>query len=527
VVEPRLSRQWFLKMAPLAEPAIRAVEDGRIAFVPETWSKTYFEWMRNIRDWCVSRQLWWGHRIPAWTCTACQELTVAREAPGACPRCGGGELAQEVDVLDTWFSSGLFPFATLGWPEKTRDLARYYPNDVMMTGFDIIFFWVARMIVFGLRFGGDVPFHTVFINGLVRDEKGQKMSKTRGNDVDPLDLVSRHGADALRFTLAALAAPGVDPSLSLKRLEGYQAFVNKLWNASRFLLMNLDGDRAAPGSFAVADLPLPSRWILGRLDHTARVVDAALAEFRFDQAANELYHFVWNDFCDWYLEISKTFLADPGEAPRAKAVLLEVLETSLRLLHPFIPFVTEEIWQKLPHEGASIMVAPYPAGGRRADPSDEAAMSGLQALVTGIRTVRATYEVDPRRRIGVTIGTADAELLRGESAWIRGLARLESLEVVQGLPADQPHTIKQPVGAFDLRIPMAGLFDVAAERLRLGKEKGKIEAELASLRRKLDNPQFVARANPEVVAESRARVQELDGRLAKVEQTLGELGTLG
>jgi valyl-tRNA synthetase len=529
VVEPRLSRQWFLKMTHLAEPAIRVVEDGRIQFVPETWSKTYFEWMRNIRDWCVSRQLWWGHRIPAWTCGSCQQLVVAREEPKTCPRCGGLSLAQETDVLDTWFSSGLFPFATLGWPEKTPELARYYPNDVMMTGFDIIFFWVARMIAFGLRFGGDVPFRTVFINGLVRDENGQKMSKTRGNDVDPLDLVAKHGTDALRFTLGALAAPGVDPSLSLKRLEGYQAFVNKLWNASRFLLMNLEGERAEPGSFAAADLPLPSRWILARLDATAAEVNQALEGFRFDQAANGLYHFVWDEFCDWYVEIAKAYLADPGEAPRARAVLLEVLETSLRLLHPFIPFVTEEIWQRLPHDGPSIMVAAYPTGAARkgTSPADQAVMEEIQSLVTGIRTIRATYEVDPKRRIDVTVVAGpEAARLRAEAAWLRGLARLERLDIVGEPPAEEPHTIKQPVGPFEVRIPMAGLFDVAAEKARLAKEKGKIEAELQGLGKKLENPQFVARANPEVVAQSRERVQELEARLAKVAGTLGDLGSL-
>jgi valyl-tRNA synthetase len=524
-VEPRLSLQWFLKMAPLAGPAIRAVEEGHITFVPESWSKTYFEWMRNIRDWCVSRQLWWGHRIPAWTCSACGELVVAREAPASCPKCGGASLVQEDDVLDTWFSSGLFPFATLGWPEKTADLQRYYPNHVMMTGFDIIFFWVARMVVFGLRFGGDVPFRTVFINGLVRDEKGQKMSKTRGNVADPLGLVAEHGADALRFTLSALAAPGVDPSLSLKRLEGYQAFVNKLWNASRFLLMNLEGERAAPGSFVVAGLPLPmpSRWILARLDAVAGQVNAALEAFRFDQAANAIYHFVWDEFCDWYVEIAKVYLADPAEAPRARAVLLEVLESSLRLLHPFIPFVTEEIWQRLPHDGPSIMVARYPEGEARGSLEDEMAMAEMKALVTGIRTSRTLREVDPRRRINIVVaGDNFTDKLRMEQDWVRALARLDRMDIVRHLPADTGDGITEHIEGWDFVVEQDKP-DVAAQTSRLTKTKGKLEAELEGLQKKLENTQFVARANPDVVTQARTRVAELENILAKLKLELQAL----
>ena len=527
VVEPRLSRQWFVRTSPLAEPAIAAVEDGRIRFVPESWSKTYFEWMRNIRDWCISRQLWWGHRIPAWTCGSCGEMTVARQAPPACPRCGGGELSQDADVLDTWFSSGLFPFSTLGWPERTQDLARYYPNTAMMTGFDIIFFWVARMVMLGMRFAGDVPFRTVFINGLVRDEMGEKMSKSRGNDVDPLDLVEKHGTDSLRFTLTALAAPGTDPSLSLTRLVGYRAFVNKLWNASRFVLMNLEGERAASYDFAA--LPLASRWILSRLQETAARVQAALGEFRFDQAANELYHFVWDELCDWYIEVSKAYLARPDEAPMARAVLLEALEGTLRLLHPIVPYVTEEIWQRLPLQdaGPSIMVAPFPAPDPgRIDPEAVAEMDRLRALVTAVRTMRSTYEVVPRRRIDATVVAAapeDRAFVSRHADLIRFLARLERLDVVPDAP-EGPRTIRQPVGGLELRIPLAGLFDVAAETVRLQRERGKVEAELAGLRRRLDNPQFVERAKPALVAETRARLPELEARLQKIEQTLLELG---
>jgi valyl-tRNA synthetase len=528
IVEPRLSRQWFVRIQPLAEPAIAAVEDGRIVFVPESWSKTYFEWMRNIRDWVISRQLWWGHRIPAWTCKACSELVVARETPKRCPKCGGGDLVQEEDVLDTWFSSGLFPFSTLGWPEQTADLKRYYPNDTMMTGFDIIFFWVARMIMLGLRFAGDVPFKTVFINGLVRDEKGEKMSKTRGNDVDPLEVIEKHGTDALRFTLAALAAPGTDPSLGEARLLGYKAFVNKLWNASRFVLMNLEGPRAE--SYDIKALPLTSRWILSRAQDVAGRVDAALREFRFDRAAHELYHFVWDELCDWYIEMAKPALADAEQAKVTRAVLVEALETALRLLHPIMPFVTEEIWQRLPAaaraKGPSIMVAPFPRPDpAKADPAAEEAMQPLMRLVTGIRTIRATYEVAPRRRIDVTVVAPSAQeraFLESHAALIRSLAALERLEVVADAP-ERPQTIRHAMDTLELRIPMAGLFDIAAEMTRLSKERLKIEAELEGLRGKLDNPQFVARAKPEVVAQNRGRVAELEARRLKVEGTLADL----
>jgi valyl-tRNA synthetase len=525
IVEPRLSLQWYMRMAPLAEPAIRGVEDGRTVFVPAKWAKTYFEWMRNIRDWCISRQLWWGHRIPAWSCRTCPETIVAREDPTVCPRCGGRELVQDTDVLDTWFSSGLFPFVTLGWPEQTIELRRYYPNDVMMTGFDIIFFWVARMMMLGMRFAGDVPFRTVFINGLVRDEKGEKMSKTKGNDVDPLDLIARHGTDAVRFTLAALAAAGTDPSLSEERLVGYKAFVNKLWNASRFALMNLEGERAP--SYRFAELPPPSRWILSRLQSAVGEVNAALAEYRFDVAANALYHFVWDELCDWYIEIAKTYLADPAQAPVARAVLLEALETTLRLLHPILPYVTEEIWQRLPHDGPSIMVAPYP----RPDPSKvdadaERDVQALRRVVTAIRTLRATYEVEPRRRIDLTlVAPGGGGVAASQRDLVRALARIERLDIVAEAP-ERPQTIKQPVDGMEIRIPMAGLFDIAAERARLGKERDKIKAEMEGLQRRLENPQFVERAKPAVVEESRDRLSALQTRLGQIGGLLDQMETV-
>jgi valyl-tRNA synthetase len=449
-------------------------------------------------------------------------LIVVREDPKTCPKCGGPKLAQETDVLDTWFSSGLFPFSTLGWPEKTPDLACYYPNDVMMTGFDIIFFWVARMIMLGMRFGGDVPFRTVFINGLVRDENGEKMSKTRGNDVDPLAVIEKHGTDALRFTLAALANPGNDPSLGEARLIGYKAFVNKLWNASRFVLMNLEGD-VAP-SFDRRALPLPSRWILEELDATAREVNAALTEFRFDRAANALYHFLWDEFCDWYLEISKAYLADATHAPAARAVLLRVLDGSLRLLHPFMPFVTEEIWQKLPHDGPTIMKATFPTGAE-AESGAAAEMTPLMELVIAIRTIRAEKGVDPKRRIDLSVvAPATRSLLDAEAAWIRSLGRIARLEILSAPPPETPQTIKQQVGPWQVLIPMAGLFDLEAERARLGKERHRLEAERGGIAQKFENPQFALRAKPELVAEGRARLAEIDTLLEKNAVALRGLG---
>jgi valyl-tRNA synthetase len=520
VVEPRLSRQWFVKMQPLADPAIRAVEDGRIRFTLDVYTNQYFGWMRQIRDWCISRQLWWGHRIPAWTCEGCDQLIVARDTPRACPKCGSSSLVQETDVLDTWFSSGLFPFSTLGWPEKTEDLARYYPNDVMMTGADILFFWVSRMMMMGIFCTGDVPFRTVFLNGVVRDEHGDKMSKSKGNDVDPRALIARHGVDAVRFTLIALAAPATDPALGESRLVGYRTFVNKLWNAARFVLMNLQGERA--GSYDFQALPLASQWIVSQLRASAKLVNQALEDFRFDLAANAIYHFIWDEFCDWYIEISKTYLADPGQAAATRTVLLEVLETALRLLHPFMPFVTEELWQKLPHEGPSIMVAPFPAEAPVVFAGKE--MDDLISLVSAIRTVRATYEVDPKRRINVTIVAPSGKaFVESQAPVIRALARIDRLEVVAEA-APSPQTIVQAVGRVEVRIPMAGLFDIAAETARLRKELTKIASEMEGLHKKLQNPQFVERAKPEVVAESRARVAELTSRREKVERTLADLG---
>ncbi|HEX2438992.1 MAG TPA: valine--tRNA ligase, partial [Methylomirabilota bacterium] len=387
VVEPLVSKQWYVNVKPLADEALAATRDGRITIVPSGWTKTYDHWMENIRPWCISRQLWWGHRIPAWYCDADGSIHVARTDPGACPKCGGA-LRQDPDVLDTWFSSGLWPFSTLGWPDDTAELRKYYPTSVLVTGFDIIFFWVARMAMFGLHVMKEEPFRDVYIHALVRDAEGQKMSKSKGNVVDPLAVMSKYGTDAFRFTLAALAAQGRDIRISDERVEGYRNFANKLWNAARLVLSNLDGydphgDTAPAG--------LPGRWIHSRLQATITEVREALDAYRFNDGAGAIYQFLWNDVCDWYLEIAKGALygtADPAGRNRVQHALVTVLETTLRLLHPFMPFITEELWQRLPHQGESIMVAPFPKATAAADPDAEREMALLMQVVTAVRNIR-------------------------------------------------------------------------------------------------------------------------------------------
>src|SRR5262245_19460565 len=405
VVEPLVSRQWFMDMQSMAEMAVKAVRSRRMRIVPRAWTKTYFHWMENIRPWCVSRQLWWGHRIPAWYCDADGSVHVSRQDLSACPQCGG-VLRQDPDVLDTWFSSGLWPFSTLGWPEETADLKTFYPTSVLVTGYDIIFFWVARMAMLGLKFMAEVPFRDVFLHTIVRDPEGQKMSKTKGNVVDPLLFMEQYGTDAFRFTLAALSVPGVrDIRIAEERVEGYRNFANKVWNAARFVLANLDGyDPRLAGKSApsVAD-----RWIRSRLAATTRTVRASLDRYRFNDAASAVYQFLWHEFCDWYLEIAKRSLYqtdDPGARARTQKTLVETLEATLRLLHPFMPFITEEIWQRLPHEGPSIMIAPFPKAGRGAtDAAAEAEMDTVVALASAIRTVRSESRVPPAAEVTVTV----------------------------------------------------------------------------------------------------------------------------
>ncbi len=529
VLEPLLSDQWFVRIEPLARAAIEAVEQGRTRFIPESWTNTYMAWMRNIHDWCISRQLWWGHQIPAWYCPD-GHWTVARERPRACVHCGLGELRQDEDVLDTWFSSALWPFSTLGWPERTRDLATFYPTSVMETGHDIIFFWVARMMMMGLHFMKDVPFRVVFLHPMVRDEKGQKMSKTKGNVIDPLDITGKYGADALRFTLAALTtAQGRDIKLARERIEGYRAFANKLWNATRFALMNLAGFTETGEEPARLARTPADRWLLARLARAVNGTVDALEAFRFDDAAGAVYQFVWHDLCDWYIELAKETLSghDAEEKRGAQAVLAHALDTALRLLHPLMPFVTEELWQTLKKAiGAgwaeSIMVAPYPVKGP-VDEAAEASFGPVIGIIDAIRNIRGEMNVPWKTALRqVEVGSLEPRALatvRQEQGRILRLANVEGLRLREdGRPTERRAASAVTVGqGFEVRVPLAGVVDMAAERARVDKELARVGAELEGVRKRLANPSFVSKAPPEVVDENRARVEELEAKRAKLE----------
>ncbi len=520
VVEPLLSKQWFVRMKPLAQPATAAVEYGFIRLVPENWNNLYFDWMHRIRDWCISRQIWWGHRIPAWTCEDCGKTSVAREDLEVCPECGSKRIRQEEDVLDTWFSSALWPFSTLGWPEKTEDLRTFYPTSVLVTSFDILFFWVARMIMMGIHFMGNIPFRTVYIHALVRDEKGQKMSKSRGNVIDPVVMIEKYGADALRFTLAALAAQGRDIKLSESRIEGYKHFVNKIWNAIRFVLLNLKDFR--PRELPLEELPLVSRWILSRLSYTVERVRDRLEAYEFDQAALAIYHFFWHEFCDWYIEAAKLYLRGEEARKATQEVLLRVAEASLRLLHPFMPFVTEELWQALPHEGESIMLAPYPRAEEfPRDPEAEEKMSFLMEIIVALRNIRADYNLHPTREIPAVVLSekkAWRNLLEAEAPLVKLLARLSELEVREaGRPEAAASVVLSEAEVF---VPLSGLVDIAQELSRLYKEKEKTERELSRVETRLNNPQFLAKAPTEVVEKEKARARELQEKLQRIQENI-------
>jgi valyl-tRNA synthetase len=531
VVEPLVSTQWFVKIEPLAKEAIRVVEEGKIRFLPENWTKTYYEWMYNIHDWCISRQLWWGHRIPAWYCEACGQMIVAEQTPERCA-CGGA-LKQDSDVLDTWFSSQLWPFSTMGWPDQTPDLSRYYPTDLMLTAFDIIFFWIARMIMAGVKFTGDIPFKDVYITGLVRDERGQKMSKSKGNVVDPLAVMDEIGADALRFTLTAMAAPGMDIPLSEGRMKGYREFINKIWNASRFVLMNLADDETRAELPAASSLAPAHRWILHRINAVTGEVKEAFTAYRFDVAADRLYHFVWHEYADWYIEMTKQHLqAEGAERAEARAVLVEVHDRVLRLLHPIIPFVTEELWQHLPRraeDGRTITLAAYPEP--RADWVDDGVageIALLQEVVTTIRTARAERTVKPSERIAATIEGAAAEqalVLAKQEGYILVLAGLSSLEFghVPAAPAEGSEIVTRVCNHLRVHMEMPQA-DRGAEVEKLRKKLAETEREAATIDAKLANEQFVSRAPAKLVGDTRARRQVLEVQLQKLRHTIGEMG---
>jgi len=535
VIEPLLSTQWFVKIKPLAERALEVVETGQTEFVPANWTKIYNDWMTNIHDWCISRQLWWGHRIPAWYCDTCGELIVAEETPSACS-CGGA-LRQDTDVLDTWFSSGLWPFSTMGWPTDTPDLARYYPTTLLITAHDIIFFWVARMMMLGVKFAGGVPFKQVYITSLVRDEHGQKMSKSKGNVVDPLELIGEIGADAFRFTLAALASPGMDICLSEGRLRGYRQFINKIWNASRFVLMNLPEDLNTRPEVPDRDgLDVVHRWMLHRINELSADVNAALESFRFDVAADRLYHAFWHEYADWYIELVKSHLqADGARRDDAVAVLLEVHDRILRMLHPFIPFVTEEIWQVLPQrpedgrvqDRQTITLAAFPTPNPAwQDDEAESIVTLLQEVVTAVRTVRSEWGVPPAQKIRAVIEAApssDQDVLRAHAANIEALARLEVLEFADSVPRD-PDTVRRVVRTFQVHVPLAGIVDRDQETERVRRKLAKLVKQRGALKSKLANTKFVERADPTVVEEVRSQEQAVGEHQEKLEQILQELG---
>jgi valyl-tRNA synthetase len=570
VVEPRLSEQWFIRIQPLADRAKQAVERGEITIVPENYRQIYLNWMNNIYDWCISRQLWWGHRIPAWICGGCGEAIVARQAPEKCTKCGSAKLEQVSDVLDTWFSSGLLPFTTLGWPEKTRDLEVFYPNTLLITGFDILFFWLARMIMFGCHFmdghrqdaaikqaSGDegkndsVPFRQVYIHALVRDADRQKMSKTKGNVIDPLEIIERFGTDATRFTLAAMAAPGTDIAFSESRTDGYRAFANKIWNAARFMFMNVDrvepglkpqGSGNADGGAAAGTKGIPSfdrsgledRWILSRFNRVTGEVNDALAAYRFHEGANRIYDFFWGEFCDWYLELIKPRLNhdDGGDNPRARvacANLVNLFDSALRLLHPVMPFITEEIWQAL-YQGQpplkSIALAAFPlADERQVDLEAETEMAILQDLIVNVRNLRAELKVEPKVKVPIEIFAQEpaiAGMIGQNRASIERMANVESIRFVDSSLTKLSGT--RGTARFDVRVIYERKIDAAAECERLSKEMEKIDKEYANNQRQLGNQQFLAKAPEKVVDGLRRREKELVVLIEKSKNRFAELG---
>jgi valyl-tRNA synthetase len=529
MIEPLLSKQWFVKVGPLAEKAIAAVKNGDTRIVPSNWEGVYYEWMNNIKDWCISRQIWWGHRIPAWYCQRCGEAIVAKEEPRICPSCKSKGLRQEEDVLDTWFSSALWPFSTLGWPDSTDELKTFYPTSVLVTGFDILFFWVARMMMMGIHFLEDVPFRDVYIHALVKDEQGQKMSKSKGNIIDPLDVLDRFGTDAFRFTLAVLAVQGRDIRLSEERIGGYRNFINKIWNAARFALMNLKD--CNPPSLPSTDLTLADRWIMTRIGEVSEEVISHIDGYRFNDAASSCYQFIWHEFCDWYLEMAKLELYSKEQARReaAQSVLQNLLSGVVRLLHPFVPFITEEIWQRLPHTQGSIMIAPFPQGAEFIyDAESIQEMDLLKGVITGIRNIRGEMNIPPRRDVEVLIdakASREGRALSHNLHYISSLAKAESIEIVSGI--EKPKSSATYVFAdIQVHVLLKGLIDYEDERNRIHREISKIEREMDVFHKKLANKDFVNQAPPHIVENVEEKVEILGVKLEKLNQNLAILEEL-
>ena len=528
IVEPNLSKQWFVKAKPLAEKAASAVKNNKTRIVPATWNKSYFNWMDNIRDWCISRQIWWGHQIPAWTCGNCDEVMVAMEPPARCSQCGGEDLVQETDVLDTWFSSALWPFSTMGWPDKTPLLDTFYPTSVLVTGFDILFFWVARMMMMGIHFMDDIPFKDVYVHALVRDKHGDKMSKSKGNVIDPLTVMDEFGTDAFRYTLAAFAAQGRDIRMDEKRVEGYRHFINKIWNAARFALMHIKNDQTPIDR---RDLTLPDHWILSRLNNVTAEISAGLDEYRFNDAAGALYRFIWHELCDWYLEAVKPALyGDAGDKRQTatQQVLARVLKDTLVLLHPFAPFISEEIWQKLPNRNGSIMKAVFPDVATDysetvvSNPEAEAEMDLVTGIISAVRNIRGEMNIPPSNKLNVMIHSGDETTridAESNQNMITKLAGLNSLSVES--PGNRPDTAATAVVAdATLYVSLAGVIDFAREIPRLGKAIDKIGREMAGLEKKLDNSNYIEKAPADIVAKAREKYAGLMDKRRKLEANL-------
>jgi valyl-tRNA synthetase len=541
IIEPLISKQWFIRMKPLATPALNAVRYGQIKIVPERFNKTYFDWLENIHDWCISRQLWWGHRIPIWYCDACGEVIASREDVTSCPHCDSTALHQDEDVLDTWFSSWLWPFSTLGWPDNTPDLRRYYPNAVMETGYDIIFFWVARMVMSGIHFMGNAPFSTIYLHGLVRDTKGEKMSKSKANVIDPLEVMDKFGTDALRFTLATSSTPGNDMKLIDERIVGNRNFANKIWNASRFVLLTTHAiGGGVPAIEALQPRTLADRWILQRFEHVTQSATRLIDESQFGEAGRQINDFFWSDYCDWYVEIAKVQMQGDEQAKQSTAAILRaVLDQSLRLLHPFMPFVTEEVWQYLYHfsepakeswPASALIVAPWPQ--YNADFADEKAEEqfGLvQEVITRIRDARNQMNVEPARRVPAIIACGSATALAmftEQASLLEVLARTETPQLSVTLAQKPEQAMSLLAGPVEIYLPLAGLLDIGKELERLDKEIAQAQQEITRVQTKLANQNFVARAKPEVVEKEREKLTVQEERINKLQSRRVELSNI-
>lgn len=529
VIEPRVSKQWFVKMEPLAKPAVEAVRSGRTRFIPERFDKIYFNWMENIKDWCISRQLWWGHRIPAWYCTGCGEMIVSRETPQTCPKCGSHRLEQDPDTLDTWFSSALWPFSTLGWPDNTPELRYFYPTDTLVTGYDIIFFWVARMIFSGIEQMGEPPFPKVLLHGLMRDAQGRKMSKSLGNGIDPMEVIATYGADALRYSLIMGVSPGADARMSMEKIEANRNFANKLWNASRFALMNLEDWGGA--AFDPQKLDLSDKWILTRYQQTVRTVTENLENLDLGFAAEALYDFVWSQFCDWYIELAKIRLNGEDRAARATAqgVLCHVLTGILKLMHPFMPFITEEVYSFLPAHEGMLITASWPVPDAALDfPQETAQMDGIMEAIRAIRNLRAEMNVAPGKRAHTYVRPAEgwSKALSGAEGYFARLAGASALTLLQENETNPEKSASCVTPACAVFIPLGELVDIDKEIARLKKDLARVQGEIARGSGMLANEKFVSKAPEALVAQEREKLAQNQALLASIEARIAEMQSL-